>query len=275
MKYQEEEEKKFFNEPTNRFQETPNRFNSNIMNNNHQKKEWIYVDPSIYLNYILFIGASIALGSFLKLVYPITRDKVGKKSLITGIPIIRNYYFVFPFLLNLIYFFWCIWKFYGNSSIKTENENSLFKYLKNIRGAFFFTNILLLLTFYSLYYLLVLPIYKSFGFKVSGHIIASILSGGMMVNLLNTYEPFINNYFKLDQTFNKYISYANTFLYYHSIYTVFWSSWIFHKVAEIFFAYIISVFALFFVHVINIDELFLNLIDFNYSRKNPTILYNS
>jgi hypothetical protein len=277
MKYQEEEEKKLLNQSKSRFPENINQYNSNIMQNNNLKAEWIYVDPSIYINYILFNGISISLGCFLKLIYPITREKVGKTSLITGIPIIRNYYFFFPFMLNLIYFIWCIRKFYSSNSIKNnyENENSVLKYLKNIRGGFFFTNILLLLTFYALYYLVVLSIYKSFGFKLSGHIIASILSGGMIVNLHNTYEPFINNYYGLNPTFNKYISYANLFLYYHSIYTVFWSSWIFHQVIELILAYFISIIALFIVHVINIDELCLILIDFNYLRKNPVILYNS
>ena len=275
MKYGEEEAKKLFNESSSGFQETPNQFKSNIMQNNKPKVDWIYVDPSIYITYIFLNGVSITMGCFLKLIYPLTREKIGKKSLITGIPIIRNYYFVFPILLNLIYFLWCIWKYYTNTSIKTENENSLLKYLKNIRGAFFFTNILLLLTFYALYYLVVLDIYKSLGFKLSGHIIASILSGGMIVNLHNTYEPFIINYFRLDQSFNKFISYANMFLYYHSIYTIFWSAWIFHQVIELFLAYFISIFALVIVHVINIDELCLNLIDFNNSKKNPIILYNS
>ena len=74
----------------------------------------------------------------LKLLFPISRETIGKKSIITGIPIIRNYYFVFPFLLNLIYFIWCIYKYYTDSSIRNGFENSLFKFLKEIRGAFFF-----------------------------------------------------------------------------------------------------------------------------------------
>ena len=104
-----------------------------------------------------------------------------------------------------------------------------------------------------------MPIYKVYGFKISGHTIASILSGGMIVNLHNTYEPF--NALKMDPTFNKYIYYVNAFLYYHSIYTVFWSSWIFHQVPELIVGFTISVFSLVLAHVINIDEIILNLID--------------
>lgn len=236
--------------------------------------KWIYVNPTIYMSYCVFNGISLSLGCFMKQIFPITRETIGKKSLLTGIPIIRNYYFVFPILLNLIYFIWCIYIYYKNKYIKNLNENSLFVFLKNIRGGFFFTNILLLLFFYMLYYSVVLNIYRKYGFKLSGHIIASILSGGMLVNLQNTLNPFIE-FFKNDQktnNFNKYISYSNMFLYIHSIYTIFWSAWIFHQIFELYFAYFISIAFLVIAHVINIDELILNLIDFK-SKQNSVILY--
>ena len=86
--------------------------------------------------------------------------------------------------------------------------------------------------------LIVLNIYKIFGFKISGHIIASILSGGIIVNLHYTYEPFVT--LKIGPKFNKYISYAKVFLYYHSIYTNFWNSWIFHPIPELVLAFLIS-----------------------------------
>jgi hypothetical protein len=272
MQYQTPEERQIFNNQSqNRFSENQNIPNFNLAPKNNQKIQWIYVNPSIYIMYCLLNGISLSAGCFLKLLFPISRETIGKKSIITGIPIIRNYYFVFPFLLNLIYFIWCIYKYYTDSSIRNGFENSLFKFLKEIRGAFFFTNILLLLIFYALYYCVVLTTYKSYGFKLSGHVIASILSGGMIVNLHNTYEPFI--LLRKDPNFNKYISYANTFLYYHSIYTIFWSAWIFHQVLELILAYTISVASLVLAHVINIDELLLNLIDMNDPRKNPIILY--
>ena len=65
----------------------------------------------------------------------------------------------------------------------------------------------------------------------------------------------------------------NIFLYYHSIYTIFWSSWIFHTIQELVFAYIIAVFALVTIHCVNIDELILNFLDFYNPTKNPVILY--
>ena len=236
-----------------------------------EKPRWIYINPSIYLMYCLLNGFSILLGCFMKLIWPKTRDEIGKKSIITGIPIIRNNYFVGPSLLNLTYFIWCMYAFYKNTSIRAKYKNSVLYYLKSIRGAFIFTNIFLLITFYALYYYITIPLNKSYGFKLSGHIIASILSGGMIVNLHNTYEPFI--VLKIDSKFNKYISYINMFLYYHSIYTIFWSSWIFHNIKELVFAYIISIMSLVFIHSVNVDELFLNLIDINNQRKNPVILY--
>ena len=235
------------------------------------KQKWIYINPSIYLMYCLLNGFSILLGCFFKLVYPISRESIGKKSILTGIPIIRNNYFVGPFLLNLTYFIWSIYIFYKNPYIKAKYRNSVLNYLKHIRGAFFFTNIFLLVIFYSLYYYITIPIFKSYGFKLSGHTIASILSGGMIVNLHNTYEPFSK--LNLDNKFNNYISMTNMFLYYHSIYTIFWSSWIFHTIQELVYAYIISISSLVMIHSVNIDELMLNLFDFSNPRKNPVIIY--
>jgi hypothetical protein len=235
------------------------------------KQKWIYINPSIYLMYCLLNGFSILLGCFFKLVYPISRESIGKKSILTGIPIIRNNYFVGPFLLNLTYFIWSIYIFYKNPYIKAKYRNSVLNYLKHIRGAFFFTNIFLLMIFYALYYYITIPIFKSYGFKLSGHTIASILSGGMIVNLHNTYEPFSK--LNLDNKFNNYISMINMFLYYHSIYTIFWSSWIFHTIQELVYAYIISISSLVMIHSVNIDELMLNLFDFSNPRKNPVIIY--
>ena len=140
MKFQsaDEEETKEIND-----YQSPTRSNQEQLNQMNPK--YIYVNPSIYLMYCLLNGFSILLGCLFKLIYPITRESIGKKSLLTGIPIIRNNYFVGPFFLNLIYFVWCIYAFYKNSSISVRYKNSLLIYLKNIRGAFVFTNILLLL----------------------------------------------------------------------------------------------------------------------------------
>ena len=274
MKYQNEENeenKKMIND---------NKLQSNIEQEQPMQKiqpekpKWIYINPSIYLMYCLLNGFSILLGSFMKLIYPKSRDEIGKKSIITGIPLIRNNYFVGPIILNLSYFIWCIYIFYNNTSIRAKYQNSVLYYLKNIRGAYFFTNIFLMIIFYALYLYITIPIYKSYGFKLSGHVIASILSGGMIVNLHNTYEPFgALNLRKFDIKFNKYIFLSNMFLYYHSIYTIFWSSWIFHNIKELVFAYIISVSSLILAHSVNVDELMLNLIDIYNLRKNPVILY--
>lgn len=274
MKYQNEENeenKKMIND--NKLQSNINQ-EQPMQKIQPEKPKWIYINPSIYLMYCLLNGFSILLGSFMKLIYPKSRDEIGKKSIITGIPLIRNNYFVGPIILNLSYFIWCIYIFYNNTSIRAKYQNSVLYYLKNIRGAYFFTNIFLMIIFYALYLYITIPIYKSYGFKLSGHVIASILSGGMIVNLHNTYEPFgALNLRKFDIKFNKYIFLSNMFLYYHSIYTIFWSSWIFHNIKELVFAYIISVSSLILAHSVNVDELMLNLIDIYNLRKNPVILY--
>ena len=251
-------------------QQTPQKVaNNNIIH--IQKKEWIYVNPSIYLIYCLLNGISLILGCLLKLIKPITRETIGKKSILTGIPIIRNNYFVFPFILNSLYFIWCIYIYYSNTNIRMRFGKNLMEYLKNIRGCFMFTNITLLLLFYSLYYGVYEPIYKNYLLRISGHILASILSGGMIVNLHHTYEPFLQ--MKVGGNFSNIIFCCNMFLYYHSIYTIFWSSWIFHQVTELIISFIISVSFLFLVHVVNVDELMLSLFDLNYQSRSPNILY--
>ena len=234
----------------------------------YQKKEFIYDNPSIYLIYCLLNGISLTFGCLLKLVMPITRETIGKTSILTGIPIIRNYYFVFPIILNFSYFIWCIYIFYSNTDIRKKFGKNLMEYLKNIRGCYMFTNIALLLLFYEFYYRIYENIYKEYSLKISGHILASILSGGMIINLHHTYEPFLK--VKLGGNFSNIIFYCNMFLYYHSIYTIFWSSWIFHQVTELIISFIISVSFLVLVNVVNVDELILNLFDF--SRK-TIILY--
>ena len=168
MKYQTNEEE----EETSQFMN-----NNQVQSNFSQEKliqsksaqespKYIYVNPSIYLMYCLLNGFSILLGCFFKLIYPIS---IGKKSLLTGIPLIHNNFFVGPILLNLTYFIWCIYIFYKNPSIKAKYKNSVLNYLKNIRGAFIFTDIFLLIIFYALYYYATIPINKNYGFKLSGH----------------------------------------------------------------------------------------------------------
>ena len=153
---QEEETQQFIKNSPEKSNLNPEQTKQHIIT--QEKPKWIYINPSIYLMYCLLNGFSLLLGCFMKLIYPISRESIGKKSILTGIPLIRNNYFVGPIILNLIYFIWCIYKFYNSKSMKVSYQNSLFKYLKEIRGAFFFTNILLLMIFYALYYYVVKPI---------------------------------------------------------------------------------------------------------------------
>lgn len=267
----------FFNNASNEEEERKKLINQNGEINNNKgnqvkQKEWIYVDPSIYFIYFLLNGVSFILGSILKLIKPISRNTIGKNSILTGIPLLRKYFFLFPISMSVIYFIWCVWKYYTNSSMRAQHERNIFKYLKNIRGAFLFTNLIILVSFYLLYNGIYHSIYKYYGFRLSGHILASILSGGMMANLHHTYQPFIE--LKIDPKFNLYFSYVNIFLYYHSIYTIFWTAWIFHRITELVISFIISMGTLIVIHVANVDCFLLNLIDCNMAKKNRVILFH-
>ena len=231
---------------------------------NKPKNEWIFINPSIYLIYCLLNGASIAFGCLFKLLFPMSRESIGKKSILTGIPIIRQYFFVLPIILNITFFIWIIY-IYSN-----EREKSFINYMKKRRSCFFFTNLLLLILFFIIYNNVFGEIFRLYGIKLSGHILASILSGGMIVNLHYSYYPIIEKY-KYSNII--YTTYINTFLYYHNIYTIFWSAWIFHQVKELFISYFVSISFLVTIHSINIDELIWNLFDFQYPKKNPKILY--
>lgn len=246
--------------------------NPNINNNQIAVKEnWVYVNPSIYFSYFLLNGIAIIIGTLCKLFYPISRQTIGKNSFLTGIPLLRRYFFLFPFSMNAVYFIWCIFHYLNNVSIRNKYDHDFIKYLKNIRCGFLFSNITLLIMFYVLYYRVYMPIYHLYGFRLSGHMLSSLLSGAMIVHLVFTYEPFIARNISL--TFNYYFRLANIFLYFHSIYTIISTSWIFHTLTELILSFLISMIVIIIIHIVNVDCLMLNLIDWNSVKRRSVILY--
>ena len=247
---------------------------SNKKKNNIMKikyKEFVYNDPSIYLYYWLLNLVSILLALLFQILLPKSRKAFKKSSYITGIPIIRNYYFLPPFILNILFDIISFYNYIKNHNIKYYFKSNFCYFLRETRCLFIFTNIIILIVFYIYYGFIYIPLKSSTGFKLSGHVLASIFSGAIIINLNCTLESFSSRGMKSKATI--FIQLFNIFLYFHSIYTIFWTCYIYHKMSEILISYFTSCFTIGFLHFINFDELFICLFD-NRIVENVQMLYD-
>ena len=132
------------------------------------------------------------------------------------------------------------------------------------------------ISLYILYHLILDQIYYSVisktGFRLSKNILKVMFSGA----IINNIESISNEFYsaKINIVLMNYVSYFCYFLLYHNIYIIFWSSWIFNSLTELFTSYLISIFYIIFVHFCSIDDLFLTLIDFsNNQQKKRNMIY--
>ena len=236
-------------------------------NNNQIKKHPIKENlnnttPKIYFQYWCYITFSMFLGIIMKIIYKLKREKIGKKRLITGIPILRNYFFFFPTIISIIFFIYLL--IICNKKLKSNYNNSLIKYLKKIRSGFIITNSILFFYFFLIYQKVFLPV-KSLNLKISGHIFAALLSGAMLIHIKYTSNIFIIS--NLETQIMKIFYYLTNFLLFHNVYTIFWSSWIFHKIFDLVFSLFFGILSLSFIHFSNFDKLILTLMDNRIQRK--------
>ncbi len=90
------------------------------MKNSYENNIEITLNPFIYYYYWVFIGISAIFGQISKIIFKSNWKKFGKKSLITGIPFLRTQFFVFPVILNLIFFIWLIFIFKTNINLNNK-----------------------------------------------------------------------------------------------------------------------------------------------------------
>ena len=229
--------------------------------------------PKIYFHYWIYLGISMFFGAIMKIIYSLKREVIGKKSILTGIPILRTQFFLCPTLLNLILFIYIIY-LYNKSSLKQNYNNSIIKFLKKIRCGFLITNLILFFYFFLIYHKVFIPVFKVSKFKISGHVFASMLSGAMLIHLNITSKIFIDSNIEIYNM--KIFSLISKFLLFHSVYVIFWSSWIFHNIIDLFLSFIIGTMSLSFIHFSNFDKLILTLIDTRIkTKKKNNFIYES
>lgn len=229
--------------------------------------------PKIYFHYWIYLGISMFFGAIMKIIYSLKREVIGKKSILTGIPILRTQFFLCPTLLNLILFIYIIY-LYNKSSLKQNYNNSIIKFLKKIRCGFLITNLILFFYFFLIYHKVFIPVFKVSKFKISGHVFASILSGAMLIHLNITSKIFIDSNIEIYNM--KIFSLISKFLLFHSVYVIFWSSWIFHNIIDLFLSFIFGTMSLSFIHFSNFDKLILTLIDTRIkTKKKKNFIYES
>jgi hypothetical protein len=211
-------------------------------------------DLNKFIQYSIYIVLSILIGSFLKLISTINRHHLGKSSYLTGIPLLRDAFFLFPILFSVFCGLLIAFKI-----ITTIRSNDRLKLLKKAKCGFFLTNVVLFIIFDIFYNQLAKPLNKSHEFKLSGHIFAALFSGCIMTNCQTVFDKLI------EENYNtKYMTYAKKtcfFLNLHSIYCIFWTSWLFHPIRETLFAFIFGFIAIILINHLEIEGIFLTLFE--------------
>ena len=209
-----------------------------------------------YLINYLFYDLIIIIGSIFKYIFQLKSNDISKTSYLTGIPLFRNNFFLFPFILTCICFFLIIIIYYFKIKIK-EEYNSFINFLQNINLGYIITNLFIFGYFFLIYNYVILLILEKTKFKISGHTFACLLSGEMLINMMYIFLTFHKN--RIYQLINKILIFFSIFLIIHNGYTLLWTSWIFHPVPEIVSSFFLSIISLFLIHYIQFDKLIIKL----------------
>ena len=208
--------------------------------------------------YILFLflnAVAIIFGIILQFLIPKDQNWLGKKSLITGIPLLRTWYLSIPFIFSIVIFIYYISFFYLNKDCN-DHYNNIFTYLKRLGGFRLFTNLAIFALFYIIYYKLVHPINKAYKFKLSGHVTATLTSGTMLFNIWSVSE----NMYKFHigkRSVNLAFYYICGFILIHNTYSIIFTAWIYHHIRESVMAFIITSFYLYIVNFMKVDNIVL------------------
>ena len=219
----------------------------------------VHIKIDIYFKYWITTGLSVVLAGLFKFIYSSSRASYTKSEYYTGIPILRKYFFLLPITMSFLLFFWLIFIFHTSTALASVFDKKLIKFLKKIRCGFFITNLILLLLFYVLYMSLYKPLQPIIHFKISGHSMASLLSGAMLIHISYICELFYGA--GINRPLMEKVKWLCWFLLGHNIYTLFWSTLIYHTLQEIFLSLIINVSYILIIHLFNFDRLILNLLD--------------
>jgi hypothetical protein len=218
----------------------------------------------LHYSYKLIIMA-IIFGSINQILLSdlIQAKDIGQNSFITGIPFLRNYYLLFPFIFTLLTFYYIYksYKYYSNEKIIDPTKYSIYDYLIKNKSAFLFTNVIMIFLFFLIYLFLYLPLWSSIYYRLSGHVLVCTFSCTILININAVCERFIyiqskNYYYKHFMT----IKIISMFLFYHNIYSIVWTAWLFHTATECIVSYFISFAYTYILERIEIDLICMKLI---------------
>jgi hypothetical protein len=215
-------------------------------------KKSIKFDLNKFIQYSIYVVFAILLGSFLKLISSLNRHHLGKSSYLTGIPLLREAFFLFPIIFSVLCFLLSVFKIFS-----TVPESERLFFLKKAKLGFILTNIVLFIIFDLFYNQLAKPLNNSHEFKLSGHIFAALFSGCILINCQTVIERLIE-----ENYLTKYMTYAKktlTFLNLHSVYCIFWTSWLFHPIRETLFAFILGFIAIIIINYLDIEGIVVTL----------------
>jgi hypothetical protein len=211
------------------------------------------------LQITIWTSLAIIVGYLLKLLIPFDRKTIGKASYLTGIPYLRNNFFVIPVVLVFILIIQLIYIYNNNETLKNIMNNSLFKFLKKTHFGFLFSNLSKLFVFYILYYQIYSPYNRESQFKVSGHVTTVMFTGVIYSNIRHICNSLMLRNEKVNSLLLTNI--ICQVLFYHNLYTLIWTVWVFHPLNEAVVALCISVICVVVLTFLNIDRLVITLFD--------------
>lgn len=191
-------------------------------------------------------------GLILKMLMPMDLKTFGKKSFITGIPFLRNTFFMSPFFLQIALVVLTVGPFYNN---KINEKYSFIKYIHKMNFFYIPSFILKITIFYFIYNNLILAMNNHYYFKISGHFLAAVITSSMLINIRNVSDCFVNQEIK-KKNFTILSRLCMIFIY-HNLYTLIYTAWIYHSFSECVISLAIGAFYTLFIEAINFDQLVL------------------
>lgn len=245
------------------------------MNNNKQSTKLLHL-PSIgfhfdiYFLYWLSLALSILFGFILRIIY--IPDKSLKLSFISGFKFIKNRLFFISISLNILFIFWILYIFSTNNRLRSNFDRSLIKYLKKLRCAFCFSNILLYISYYILKNHLFIPLRQFSIINLNIETLDLIIFGAMLNHLFYLCETFLSN--RINIQLMTYFCLLIALLLIHNVYCLLWISWIDCSLRSLTFAFIISCGYVAVIQMCSIDYIVLILFETKKSnKKEKDILY--
>lgn len=214
----------------------------------------------LYLEHIFNLFKVIILisifGLILKMIVPLKYEYFGKTSFFTGIPFLRGKYFLFPIILEAILVVLAFGLYLNNKINEKYSKFSKFMHKLNLLNIPSF--IIKLLSFYFIYNNLILRINNGYILKISGHVLATIISSSILLNIKNICQNFIKQDIK-KYNFSVLFKVCQVVMY-HNLYCLIFTCWIYHSFIEVLLSLFIGALYVLLIEIVNIDQMLLVLV---------------